>query len=147
MRVAAQALGVTLLSLEVHRSPEYESAFAAMAGMRTNALIHALGRWDESGSSPAARISQLAMKHRLPAIYQSREFVDAGGLMSYGPDSAELFRRAAVYVDKILKGARPADLPIEQPMRFELAINLKTAKHLQLTLPRKILVRADRVIE
>ena len=89
----------------------------------------------------------LAAKHRLPAIYQRREFVEAGGLMAYGPRDADLFRRAAVYVDKILKGAKPADLPVEQPMRLELVINLKTAKALGLTIPPSVLARADEVIQ
>jgi putative tryptophan/tyrosine transport system substrate-binding protein len=93
------------------------------------------------------RLVDLAAKNRLPAVYQSRESVDAGGLMSYGPNFADLFRRAATYVDKILKGAKPADLPVEQPTKFELAINLKTAKALGLTLPQALVLRADRVIE
>jgi putative ABC transport system substrate-binding protein len=93
------------------------------------------------------RIVELATKHRLPAIYAWKEYVDEGGLMSYGVDFADLYRRAAAYVDKILKGAKPADLPVEQPRKFELMINLRTAKQLGLTIPQSILYRADNVIK
>ena len=93
------------------------------------------------------RITALAAKHRLPAVYEAREFVLAGGMMSYGPDLADLHRRAAELVDKILKGSNPAELPVERPTRFELVINLKTAKELGITMPRSLLFQADQVIE
>ena len=95
----------------------------------------------------APKIAELAAAHQLPAVYQAREFVTAGGLMSYGPSLKDNFRRAATYVDKIIKGAKPADLPVEQPTKFELIINLKTAKALGLTLPESLLARADELIE
>jgi len=97
--------------------------------------------------SERRRLVDLAAKNRLPAVYRLREFVDAGGLMSYGPDFADMFQRAATYVDKILKGAKPADLPVEQPTKFELVINLKAAKALGLTIPPSVLRRADEVVE
>ena len=93
------------------------------------------------------RLVDLAAKNRLPAVYSWKEFVDVGGLMSYGPNTADLFRRAATYVDKILKGSKPADLPVEQPTTFELIVNMKTAKALGLTIPPLLLLRADRVIQ
>jgi putative ABC transport system substrate-binding protein len=93
------------------------------------------------------RIVEFATEERLPAIYEQSQFVDAGGLMSYGPNVDDLVRRAATYVDKILRGAKPADLPVEQPERFELVINLKSAKELGITFPESVLVRADRIVE
>jgi putative tryptophan/tyrosine transport system substrate-binding protein len=98
-------------------------------------------------NSERKRLVDLAAKNRLPAVYPQRAYVDAGGLMAYGPNLADLYRRAATYVDKILKGAKPADLPVEQPTKFELVINLKTAKALGLTIPPSVLGRADQIIE
>jgi putative ABC transport system substrate-binding protein len=147
MQAAAGETGVKLLSLDVRSPREHESAFAMMAGLHADAFIDALGAADPSNSATTGRVLQLAMKHRLPAIYQSEDFVAAGGLMSYGPSLADQFRQAASYVDKILKGAKPGDLPMQQPTKFELVINLKTAKALGLTIPQSLLIRADRVIE
>ena len=147
MQAGAREIGVTLLSFEVRTPPEHESAFAAMAGMHVDALINALGGADRSNSATTGRVLQLAIKHRLPAIYQSEDFVAQGGVMSYGPSLADQFRPAATYVDKILNGAKPGDLPMEQPTKFAFVINLKTAKALGLTIPESLLVRADHVIE
>jgi len=143
MRAAAQVLGMTLQSVEIRGPDDFDTAFSAMSRERADALI--------AFSDPlivlhGRRIADLAAKSRLPAVYPSREVVDAGGLMSYGSSISDMFRRAAVYVGKILKGARPADLPVEQPTKFELVINLTTAKALGLTIPQSLLIRADQVI-
>ncbi len=142
--VGARALGLSLQTLAVHDPSDFEKAFSAMVRKRTEAvLVHA----DAMFNAQRAQIAELAIKYRLPAIYPDRVYADAGGLVSYGPSLTDLFRRAASYVDKILKGAKPAELPIEQPMAFELVINLKTAKALGLTIPPSVLVRADKLIE
>jgi putative ABC transport system substrate-binding protein len=142
--VAARALGVRLQVVEARGPENFDRAFSEMNTARADALT-------VSGAAMFAnersRLVDLAAKHRLPAVYAWREFVEAGGLMAYGPNVADLFRRAATYVDKILKGAKPGDLPVEQPTKFELVINLKTAKALKLTIPQSILARADQVIE
>jgi len=144
MQAAAPLLGVTLQSLEVPAPKDLEAAFSAMTRGRPDALI----TLDDAVTvSRQQRIVEFAAKSRLPAIYQVREFVDAGGLMSYGLYSVRQYRRTAIYVDKILKGAKPADLPVEQPTQFELVINLKTAKALGLTIPQSLLNRADEVIQ
>jgi ABC-type uncharacterized transport system substrate-binding protein len=143
MRGAAQALGLTLQSVEIRGPDDFDTAFSAMTKERAEALI---AFSDPSILFHGRRIADLAAKSRLPAVYASREVADAGGLMSYGPSVSDMFRRAAGYVGKILKGAKPADLPIEQPTKFELVINLKTAKVLGLTIPQSLLVRADEVI-
>jgi len=140
---AARSLGVRLHIREARGPNELDSAFSAMVGERVAALLVVN---DPMLFAQRGRIVDLAAKTRLPAIYEWREFSEAGGLMSYGADLAELYRRAATYVDKILKGAKPADLPIEQPTKFELVINLKTAKAFGLTIPQSVLVRADGVI-
>jgi putative tryptophan/tyrosine transport system substrate-binding protein len=143
MEVAARALGVQLQSLEISGPNEFNKAFSNITKNRTDAIFV---RTSSINSTYEARIVEFAAKSRLPAMYQRPEAVDAGGLMYYGPDDADLFRRAAIYVDKILKGAKPADLPVEQAMRFQLIINLKTAKQIGLTIPPNVLARADRVI-
>src|SRR5262245_1486380 len=140
---AARALGLTLLAVEVSSLGELDRAFAAMMEKRPDALIVTA---DPVQQKFVSRIIQFAGKARLPTIFQIKENVIAGGLMSYGPSLPELFRRAATYVDKILKGTRPSDLPVEQPETFELVINLKIAKALGLTIPPSILARADHVI-
>ena len=142
--VAAQALRLQLQSLEVRGPNDVEPAFQAAKKERAGALIVLR---DVVVSSQITRILELALKNHMPAIYGDRGFVDAGGLMSYGPNIDDLFRRAATYVDKILKGTKPADLPIERPSKFELVINLKTAKQIGLTIPPNLLARADKVIK
>jgi putative ABC transport system substrate-binding protein len=144
VNVAARSVGVQLQHLEARGPSEFDSAFAAMARERAEALLVLL---DPFFGFRRARLSELAAKSRLPAMYGSREYPEAGGLMSYGADFRHSYRRSATYVDKILKGAKPADLPIEQPTKFELVINLNTAKALGLTIPPSLLLRADQVIE
>ena len=141
---AARALGLRLQTLEVRDINDLEPALAAAKKGRAGAL----NILDSSFfAAHRARIVEAVARTRLPAMYYQREFVDLGGLMSYAPHFPDLFRRAATYVDKILKGAKPADLPVEQPTRFELIVNLKTAKALGLTIPPSILIRADQVIQ
>ena len=142
--VAARSLGVRLQFVEARGPADFDRAFSEMTRARAGALtvLTGLMLFNER-----RRLVDLAAKNRLPAVYPSRDFVDAGGLMAYGANRADSFRRAATYVDKILKGAKPADLPIEQPTKFELVINLKTAKALGLTIPQSLLLRADQVIE
>ncbi len=143
--VAAQTLGVRLRPLEVRVPGDFEGTFETAIRGRASALI---ALEDPLFFRERTRIVGLAAKSRLPVMYGgSREWVEAGGLMSYGTSLPYQFRRAATYVDKILKGAKPADLPIEQPTKFELVINLKTAKALGLTIPPSLLARADQVIE
>ncbi len=143
MELAAGALGVKLQYLDVLSREEIETAVQTAAIGRADALLVLAGR---ILSSQRTQVAELAIKNRLPAIYPFPENVEAGGLMSYGVNINDLFRRAATYVDKILKGAKPADLPVEQPTKFELVINLKTAKQIGLTIPPNVLARADRVI-
>jgi putative ABC transport system substrate-binding protein len=144
VNVAARSLGVQLQLLETRGPNEFDSAFATMAQERVGALLVVA---DSIFVFHRTRLADLAARSRLPAVYGWREHVEAGGLMSYGPSLRDLFRRAATYVDRILKGAKPGDLPIEQPTKFELIINLKTAKALGLTIPQSLLQRADQVIE
>ncbi|RPH56364.1 ABC transporter substrate-binding protein [bacterium] len=143
MRAAAQVLGMTLQSVEIHGPNDFDTAFLAVARERAEALTTFSDRLIVLHRK---RIADLAAKNHLPAVYTSREIVDAGGLMSYGSSTADMFQRAAVYVDKILKGAKPGDLPVEQPTKFALVINLKAARALGLTIPQSLLIRADEVI-
>ena len=141
---AARNLGVTFQSVEVRGRDEFEGAFAAMVRERANGLVVAA---DPVTFGPRSQVVLLAARSRLPAVYGQREFTEAGGLMSYGPNIADQFRRAATYVDKILKGAKPGDLAVEQATKFELLLNLKTAKTLGLTISPSLLLRADHIIE
>ena len=143
-KVAAKALNVRLQSVEVSATTDFDRAFSTLTSKRPDALLtlaDPLTRRHQQG------IVDFNLKSRLPAMYEFKEWVDSGGLVSYGPDDQDNFRRAAIYMDKILKGTKPSDLPVEQPMRFELMINLKTAKAIGLTIPPEVLMRADKVIK
>jgi putative ABC transport system substrate-binding protein len=141
---AARALKVRLLSLDARGpNPDLEGAFREAVKARANAIITITNNPLFRNSK---KVADLAIRHRLPSIYEGSTWVDAGGLMAYAANDLELFRRAATYVDKILKGAKPTDLPVEQPTKFEFVINLKTAKQIGLTIPPNVLARADKVI-
>jgi len=144
LQLPARQLGVQLHSLEVRSPNEFGKAFEDATKTRAGALAITP---DPLFLTNLKRIADFAAKSRLPSMFHLREFVDSGGLMTYGPDRTDMFRRAATYVDKILKGAKPSDLPIEQPTKFELVINLKTAKALGLTIPQSLLLQADEVIQ
>ena len=144
MSEATQALGLTLIPAEARGPEALEPMFARMARERAQVLVVLS---DGVLFNCRAQIGALALRTRLPAISALREYAEAGLLLSYGPDLPDLFRRSAVYVQKIFKGAKPADLPVEQPIKFELVVNLKTAKTLGIELPASLLQRADEVIE
>jgi len=134
---------MSVLVVEARDPADFDRAFLDMTKARADALTVLTSA---TLIGQRNRLVELAARNRLPAVYPWREAVDAGGLMSYGPDLADNYRRAATYVDKIVKGAKPGDLPVEQPTKFELVINLKTAKSLGLTIPQSVLVRADELI-
>jgi putative ABC transport system substrate-binding protein len=144
LAVAAEGLGLQLHVVEATGLKDFDGAFAAM-GREAAAAVLIVG--DPAFESHNARLADLAIRYKLASMHQLKHRVEAGGLMSYGPDIVDLWRRAATFVDKLLKGAKPADLPVEQPTKFELAINLKTAKALGLTIPATLLARADEVLE
>lgn len=139
----AQTLGLKAQSLAVRRGDDFEHAFAAAKKERAGAVLVTA---NPMIFAHFGHIAGLAITHRLPAIHPQKEFVEAGGLIMYGPSEAEIYRRAALYVDKILKGAKPGELPVERPTKFQLIFNLKTAKQIGLTIPPNVLARADRVI-
>ncbi|HXV83412.1 MAG TPA: ABC transporter substrate-binding protein, partial [Candidatus Binatia bacterium] len=143
VRVASQALGLKVLSLGVQNLDQLETAFATVRRERPEA-VNVLA--DRLFLHNRARIMEFALKNRLPGVHAYVELVESGGLMSYGPSYPGMHRRAAYYVDRILKGTKPTDLPVERPAKFELVINLKTAKQIGLTIPPNVLARADRVI-
>ena len=145
MEAAARSLRLELQSVEISRAEDLEQAFSAVTSQRAQALVVAVG--NPVVVATQGQIASFAQRNRLPSMSGVRGYVDAGGLMSYGPSVTDMFRRAALYVDKILKGAKPADLPVEQPTKFELVINLKTAKAIGLTMPPSLLLRADQVIQ
>ena len=140
--MAAQAMGVQIESFDV--GERVNDALAAISKSRVNALMVL---YTARTARQQQQIAEFAVANHLPLMSEGREFAEAGGLMTYGPNVLDLYRRAAVYADKILKGAKPSDLPIEQPTKFEFVINLKTAKALRLTIPQSLLLRADQVIE
>ena len=141
---AARKLGLTILFADVRTPNDIEGAFAAMTRSRAGALLILGGSMTWVSRQ---QIADLAVQHRLPGIHFFREYAEAGLLLTYGPNSADNYRRAATYIDKILKGARPADLPVQEPTKFELVINLKTAEALGLTIPQSLLLRADEIIQ
>jgi putative ABC transport system substrate-binding protein len=146
IQVAAQALGLRLISLELSgATPEFDRAFTAAMAQGAEGLTMMSGPFNREAYRE--RIVALAAHHRLPAMYPYRTYVDAGGLMGYGPDGLQLYRRAAYYVDRILKGAKPEDLPVEQPMTFEFVVNMKTAQALGITFPNEILLQVTEVIQ
>jgi putative tryptophan/tyrosine transport system substrate-binding protein len=145
LQTAARALGVKLSSLGGRRINEYDAALAAAVREHIGAILFIGG--NPLGAPYERQIVDLARIHRLPAMYDRKEYAEAGGLMTYGPSFPDLSRRAAVYVDKILKGTKPADLPVEQPTKFEFIVNLKAAKQIGLTIPPNVLARADKVIK
>ena len=140
----AKQLGIRLQTLEARSPEELEGVFRLATSERAGALIVIV---DALFNAEQQRISELALRHRLPTMFDSTQYVEAGGLISYGANLSDLFRRAATYVDKILKGAKPGDLPVEQPTKFDLVINLKTAKQIGVTIPPQVLARADKVIK
>ena len=142
---AARSLRLQLQSVEVLRAEDLDRAFSAITKERAQALI--LPAANPVAFANRGQIASFAQKNRLPSMYAQKEYVDAGGLISYGPSTTGMFRRAATFVDKILKGAKPADLPVEQPSKFELVINLKTAQQIGVTIPPNVLARADQVIK
>jgi putative tryptophan/tyrosine transport system substrate-binding protein len=144
IEVAAQAYTLQLHSIEVRSTEDIDTAFVGMKKARLNALLTIL---DPLTTLHSKRIVELAAKNRLPGMYPTRQFVEEGGLMAYGINIGDLYHRAATYVDKVLKGAKPADLPVEQPTKFEFIINLKTAKQIGVTIPPNVLARADKVIK
>jgi ABC-type uncharacterized transport system substrate-binding protein len=144
VQTAARPLGLIVQSWEVRDTNDFEKVFTALSSRRLNGVYLPGG---PLLTANAKRTAGFALKSRLPSVYVRKDAVDAGGLMSYGPDTVEQNRRAATYVDKILKGAKPADLPVERPTKFEFVINLKTAKQIGLTIPQKVLGRADKVIK
>jgi putative ABC transport system substrate-binding protein len=143
VEVMGQALELRLQAVPVRSAAEFDSAFATIIRERAGGVLVLSTPLFIGG---AKQLADLATKHRLPTMFAAKPYVEAGGLLSYGPDRADLFRRAATYVDRVLKGAKPGDLPVEQPTKFELAINLKTAKALGLTIPQSVLSRADEII-
>ena len=144
IETVARALKISLQPLEARSPDEYNTAFAEAIKGRADAILVVS---DPMFLSDRTRLADLATKNRLPAIYGVLEHVEAGGLMAYAADRVDMFRRAADYVDKILKGSKPADLPVEQPTKFELIINLKAAKQIGLTIPQSVLYQADKVIK
>ena len=146
VETAAKFLRLQLQILEVRGPNDLEMAFEAVTRERADALMTLPNTSLRMNNRTRIRIVEFTLKHRLPSMYEGSEYVETGGLMSYGPDEMANFRLAATYVDKILKGSKPADLPVQQPMRFELVINLIAAKQIGLTVPPNLLVRANRVI-